>query len=41
VSVHFGEPADSPPEARTIDAAVAAARALVADLETRYGAEKD
>ncbi len=41
VSVHFGEPAVSPPEARTIDAAVAAARALVADLETRYGAAED
>ncbi len=41
VSVHFGEPADAPREARTIDEAVAAARALVADLEIRYGAESD
>ena len=34
MSVHFGEPADLP--RGTVDEAVAAARALVADLELRY-----
>ena len=40
VRVHFGEPIDPPREAESIDSAAAAARALVADLELRYGAAR-
>ena len=41
VDVHFGEAADPPGGTRTIEEAVAAARALVADLELRYGADRN
>ena len=41
VDIHFGEAADAAGGTRTIEEAVGAARALVADLELRYGADRD